>query len=445
MLGLSLVDHPCWAGEKLAPSPSRGEALPAPLPSAHSYGVVPANPEAPPRAAVPHPPPPLELADFEQMALRGNPTLAQVRHRIAAARGEQLQAGLYPNPVVGYSGEEMGDHGTAGKQGGFIGQEFVTAGKLRLNRAVVAHEIVRREQEFAAQQYRVLTDVRVAFFAALVGQQRVAVAEQLTRIGREGVETTEALLRVGEASRVGLLQARVEANQANILLDNARNEHLAAWRRLSSVAGMADAPPAPLLGELQAELAALDWDETLASITAASPEIAAAAAEVQQARCAVERARAGRYPNVEARASMHQDNSTGDAMAGLEVGVALPLFDRNQGNIQRAYAELAAAQRNLERLQLALRQRLAAAFQDYASAKQQAERYRDEILPDAKDALELVMHGYRSGDLGYLDLLAAQQAYFQSSLAHLESLLQMHASRARIEGFLLSESLEPPR
>jgi cobalt-zinc-cadmium efflux system outer membrane protein len=384
---------------------------------------------------------PLSLADLEQMAVQANPSLAQARHRVSAARGEWLQAGLLPNPVVGYSGEEMGDDNTAGKQGGFVAQEFITAGKLKLNRAVASHEIARLEQEAAAQQYRVLTDVRTSFYAALVAQHRTSLTEQLARIGQESVVTADALLRAKEASRVGLLQSRVEANNARILLDNARNDHLAAWRRLQSVVGMPELPPATLLGEIGSTGAMLEWEAALAQLTTSSPEMAAAAAEVHRARCAVERAAAGRYPDIATRASVHRDNTTGQDIAGVEIGMALPIFDRNQGNLQKAHAELAAAQRNLDRVRLGLHHRLASVFQQYANARQQADRYRDEILRDAKESLGLVTEGYRNGEFGYLDLLTAQRTYFESNLAYLDALLQMHTARSKIDGFLLSESL----
>ena len=78
----------------------------------------------------------LSLEDLERMALEQNPTLVQAAMHIQISRGEAMQAGLYPNPTVGYVAEQIGAAGTAGElQGAFIEQEIVTAGKLRLSRA----------------------------------------------------------------------------------------------------------------------------------------------------------------------------------------------------------------------------------------------------------------------------------------------------------------------
>ena len=65
------------------------------------------------------------LADFETMALDRHPLLRMAAARINEARGDQRQAGLWPNPIVGYSGEEMGNRGTTGMQSGFLWQKIV--------------------------------------------------------------------------------------------------------------------------------------------------------------------------------------------------------------------------------------------------------------------------------------------------------------------------------
>src|SRR5262249_53417498 len=49
----------------------------------------------------------IRLEELEQMALANNPTLVQAQAEIRATKARQLQSGLYPNPTVGYSGEEL--------------------------------------------------------------------------------------------------------------------------------------------------------------------------------------------------------------------------------------------------------------------------------------------------------------------------------------------------
>jgi outer membrane protein, heavy metal efflux system len=384
----------------------------------------------------------ITLAQLEEMAVRCNPTLAQAAARVQAAHGQYIQSGLYPNPVVGYQASEIGDDGRAGQQGGFVGQEVVTAGKLRLNRDVAGQEIRQAEYAWQAQRFRVLTDVRRTFYDVLVAQRSLELTEQLVHIGEEGIKSTEALMKAKEAARVDVLQARIETDSAKILLDKARNRHVAAWRNLAAVVGDRMMQPTPLTGNLLDGMAQLGWEDALNRLLAESPQLAGAQAGVARAQAALSRECAGRYPNVDLQASMQYDNATQDSIAGVQVGIPLPIFNRNQGNIRRAQAELAAAQQEIKRVQLALQQRLAVVFEQYATAQQQVEKYNRDILPNARESLKLVSSGYRQGEFSYLVLLTAQRTYFQTNLAYLDALRDLRAAGVTIEGNLLGDSLQ---
>lgn len=382
------------------------------------------------------------LAELEQLAERCNPTLVQASARVQAARGQYLQVGLYPNPVVGYQGTEIGNEGRAGQQGGFIGQELVTAGKLRLNRGIASQEIRQAEFAWQAQRFRVLTDVRRGFYDVLVAQRTMELTEQLVRIGEEGVKAAEQLLKAKEAARVDLLQARIEADSARVLLEKARNRHAAFWRNLAAVVGSPDMQASPLAGSLQDGMVPLTWEDTLNQLLSTSPQLAGAQAGVARAQAALSRECAGRIPNVDVQAGVQYDNATRDTIAGVQVGVPIPIYNRNQGNIRRAQAELTVAQYEVNRVRLALQQRLAAVFEQYATARQQVDKYTSNILPDAQESLKLVSSGYRQGEFSYLVLLTAQRTYFQTNLAYLDALRDLRAAGVTIEGNLLTDSLQ---
>ena len=268
----------------------------------------------------------MTLAQLEAMAERCNPAMAQAAARVQAAHGQQLQVGLYPNPVVGYLGSEIGDERRAGQQGGFIGQEIVTAGKLQLNRAVAGQEIRQAECVWAAQRFRVLTDVRRGFYEVLAAQRTVELAEQLVGIGERGVKATEDLLKAKEVARVDVLQARIESDSAKILLEKARNRYTGAWRNLAAVVGEPTLWPIPLAGRLEDGIGRFTWEDTFHRLLAESPQLAGAQAGVARAEAALSREYAGRIPNVDLQASVQYDNATGDAIAGVQVGIPIPLL-----------------------------------------------------------------------------------------------------------------------
>lgn len=81
-----------------------------------------------------HDPVEVVLEQLEALALQSNPTLAQAVADIQAAEGRMIQAGLYPNPSAGYTGQQIGAAGAAGQQGFFVEQSTVRGRKLKLGR-----------------------------------------------------------------------------------------------------------------------------------------------------------------------------------------------------------------------------------------------------------------------------------------------------------------------
>jgi outer membrane protein, heavy metal efflux system len=386
--------------------------------------------------------PQLTLADFEGIALVNNPTLAGRAAMIRAAQGRALQAGLYPNPSVGYMGSEVGNEGTAAMQGGYIEQEFVTGGKLRISRAVVEQEVRQARQELSMQQLKVLNDVRTQFYDVLVAQRLLEISQQLVGVGEEGLRVAAALLKAQEVGRADELQARIELDTARIQVENARNRHLGAWRRLAAVAGVPEFGPTFLVDDLESGLRELSWDDVRAQLLTESPELGVAHAQVQRARWNLERAAAGVIPNVTIQAAPQYDFSTGYTIANVQAGLPLPVWNRNQGGIREARAELAAAQLEVARVELNLQERLAAAFEQYANARQQVDKYAQSILPNARANLDLTSGGYRNGEMSYLSLLIAQRTYFQKNIDYVTSLSELRRSTVTIEGLLLGGSLQ---
>ena len=181
----------------------------------------------------------LTLADLERMALQANPTSAQAQAAIRAAEGRRVQAGLWPNPVVGYTGEEFSTRAFNEKSEhfAFIEQTILLGGKLGKSRRIFAQEKVLAEQEALAQRYRVLNTVRILFYEALGAQRRVETRAELVRIAREAVGVTEQLFNVGQADRPDTYEIEIEAQRAQLDLIMAENRQDQVWQQLGAVLG----------------------------------------------------------------------------------------------------------------------------------------------------------------------------------------------------------------
>jgi outer membrane protein, heavy metal efflux system len=389
-------------------------------------------------------PAPLTLEDLERLALAHNPSLARFQAAVSAAEGHWVQVGLLPNPVVGYEGQQLGSGGRAEQHGVVIEQELVRGGKLRLNREVAAQDIFLAWQQLAAQERRILTDVRLGYYEVLLAGRQLSIAQDIERITASGVQAADALLKAQEVGRVDLLQAQLERENARILLNNSHNRYRAAWRALSAVIGLAQLPPHPVTGDVEVGRGEIDWQTGLDHLLSSSPEAAAALAGVQRARWALERARVEPVPNVlvDAVYNVVDNGVDGRDNAMLRVGVPLPIWNGNQGRIAQAQAELIAAERGFEQVQLRLQERLAPVFERYANASQQVERFRTTILPAAGETLELTRAAYQTGEIGFINLLTVQRTFAQTHLAYLQALRDLRLAEAEIDGLLLRDSLQ---
>jgi cobalt-zinc-cadmium efflux system outer membrane protein len=381
----------------------------------------------------------LTLADAESLALAFHPALRGAGAELRAAQGKWLQVGLRPNPVIGYSGDEIGNEGKAGMQGGFVEQEFVTGGKLDLNRMVAFREQQAAEQRVERTRRQVLTTVRKFYFETLVAERALALTRQLNQIAGQSVTVSEQRLKAQDIPRAALLQSQIESESAGLLEQQARQRHEAAWRRLVLSIGKQDQQPAKLEDVLARPLPVIEFAAIRERVMNESPELAELRYVVDRARATVQRASVGKVPNLTVLGGAQFDNATEDTIANVQVSMPFPIFDRNQGAVAEACGQLAAAQAALEARELALDEKLSLAFRDYETARMRVTRYVEKILPAARETLDMTTNGYQQGELDYLQVLTVQQTYAAKNLSYLQDLETAWKQWAEIDGLLVGD------
>jgi len=387
-----------------------------------------------------------DLESLELLALERNPTLVQAGAQVTISRGAAIQAGLYPNPTAGYIAEQIGAEGTPGElQGLFVEQEIVTGGKLELSRSKYAQEARQAQLQVAAQRYRVLYEVKVAFFEALAGQRRVEVERELQANAQETAKTLRELENVGQANRADVVQSRLELTRSQTQLSIAETQLRGRLEQLAAVIGAPDQPLDSLQGTLDLDPNQfIDRETALANILTCSPEILFARAEVIRDRIAVDRERVEPIPNVNLRAASGYNFETDNATAGVEVGLRLPIWDKNQGTIMQAQAELGRAQAEVVRIELMLRQRFAETFTEYETARLSALTYQNELLPQAAEVKNLYREGFEKSRAAWPQVLDAQRDFYSLFQEYLDTLVAARRSEAALSAFLLTGGLEQP-
>jgi cobalt-zinc-cadmium efflux system outer membrane protein len=159
----------------------------------------------------------------------------------------------------------------------------------------------------------------------------------------------------------------------------------------------------------------------------------AAAAEAEQARGELRAAEVKPVPNVQTMTTVAHDYTTRAPMATVQVGLPLPVFDRNRGNIAAARARVVAAEAGVEQARLRAAERLAGAYQRYENARRQLDLYRTRVLPDAATALEQIDRVYAARGERFLDTLDARRVLTQARIDYAQALGDLWAAAAEVE------------
>src|SRR5882757_1717745 len=332
------------------------------------------------------------LEEAQRLAAESNPTLRQADAEIRASKARQQQSGLYPNPTVGYTGDEIrGGSVGGGKQGFFVQQTIVTAGKLARSRDVFSKETQLAEIEAQEQKIRVETSVKTAFLRVLAAQELLDVRRDLAKIQQDFTDTQRQLSNTGQADESEVLDAEVDAQRLRLSARMQENTLREEWRSLTALLGRPDLPLSTVSGDLEHNWPDLNEDQAVESIATQSPA-----------------------------------NRIAEASAG------------------RASAELVRAKLEKQRVALTLRDRAATAADQYANAKLMALEYREQMLPRAKRAYTLMVEKYGLMLAANPRVLQSQRKLFDLQAEYILALENVWTAAIALQGFLLTDGLESP-
>ncbi|HZZ80135.1 MAG TPA: TolC family protein [Gemmataceae bacterium] len=389
---------------------------------------------------------PLTLSDLQQIAFANNPVLRQVAADVQAARGMAIQAGMYPNPYVGYQSSSAGPGGGP-IVGMIVGQTIKTGGKLKLAQAAAIADL--RAAEFAYQKAEadLLSNIRAHYYAVLVAQETIRANRGVVELTDEVYRVMVDQLRVGEVSPYEPNQLAVFAEQARLALVQSRNTRHLAWRQLAAAMGVPHMPPVALAGNANRPVPKLDFEKALAHILSKHTDVLATDASIEKARQNLRLAQVTPYPDVSVQAGLANDLTPpgpSRLVTSLQVSVPIPLWDRNKGNIMQSQAALVRANEEPHRVQADLTARFSEAYNRYETNRVLLEIYRKQILPKQVQAFRgavLVHFGIDAGKVSYSDLVQSEQNLVAVIPAYLAVLANQWQAVVDVSNLLQTDQL----
>ena len=371
-------------------------------------------------AEVPTGPSPRTLPEFVAIAERSHPKLRAALAAVEAARGKAVQARLYPNPVMAGSSPQVA--GGYSQWNGFVMQDVVTAGKLRLAQQAALREVQKAEYDLIRARFDVLREVRQSFYALLVSQRRVEIYRLLLDIAKRSYEIGRQLAEAGEGTKADVLFWSIERDRADVRLLNSTVYVETGRRQLATAVGLPRADVGALEGDIFQALPHFDLKQLQEAVVRRNARPRAAEATIAGSQWALERAVVEPIPNVNVMGGYQRQVDYPVMNQGLvQVMVEVPLFDRNQGNIRAARADIASARADLRMTELDLATQAAQVIAAYRTSQRMVEWYEQFILPKARETVQITQQLYARGEVTFLSLLQAQRILTETELAFVEA------------------------
>lgn len=387
------------------------------------------------------------LDELQAVALNSNPLITQAEANVMALRGTALQAGLHPNPVIGYEGDTVGSNANPNYQGGYINTVIKTAGKLKLAESAANVDVWNADLMRKKTRIELITQVRGAYFGALIARENVKVTEALVRFTDNVYQIQLDQLRGGLVSVYEPIQLRALAVQARTALTQARNRYDAAWRQLAATVGTPDLQIGELAGNPDLAIPAVDYDAALPYVLSNHTDVLAARNSEVQARINLRLQEVTPIPDLNFYTALQKDFTTAPVYRltyNMQIGVPVPIFDKNQGNILNAHGTLLKASQEAARVQNALATTLADAVERYSNTSNVVQMYRDHVLPDQARAYRGVFerHQQQPDLVGFADVVTAQQTLLTSIGVYINSLVARWQAFTDIGSLIQAESIE---
>ena len=376
-------------------------------------------------------------------ALAANRDLQAAAQAIDLARGHRLQAGRLDNPEIEASYADDFAFAAEGERGASVGfaQRFPITSRLSREKDVAERDVAIAEAEVRDFVRRLVAEVQSAFYTVRALDARRAVNAELIESVRQVEEATARRLEAAEASpaEVGLLRIeRLRLEQESQRLVREREVAAARLRRLLGRTGAGEIVPA---GEL--DPGPLPGAQDVASATATAegrPDLEASRREIERADADRALARTEVWEDWTVgigyqfeRSVLERVPTDRDSLLGLGLTIPIPLWNRQQGRIAAAEAELRRSRRSRQALALRIEEEIGAAGARVRTLRSSVDAYAEQILPEATRSQELFERGYRQGLVGIAELLQAQRQYNESRALYLELLGDLRQAAIALE------------
>ncbi|MBL6080789.1 TolC family protein [Belnapia sp. T18] len=372
------------------------------------------------------------------LALARAPILRSAEAGRQAAQGDRVTAGLRPNPDFSFNAENIGGSGSYGGIRSLettysLSQRIETGGKRQARMTAADRAVALTSLDVEAVRLDLAREVVRALAEAVASGRAVEIARERVRLADEVLRATRARVEAGREAFPQQRRAEVARETAAVFAERSQREAGSALRALSVLLATLGVDVMPARAAWFDDLGPRPEPARAAALPPGQLDRTRLDALIDQRRAELDLQRRNAIPDVAVGGGVRRfREASGDTAFVLGLSVPLPIFDRNQGNILRAGAELNRAEAEAERGRLYLDASLANAERRLDQAWRAADSLRRVVLPAAGEAAASAREGYAGGKFSLLEVLDAQRALSDAREQLNAALLEVQQVRADI-------------
>jgi outer membrane protein TolC len=406
----------------------------------------------------PHP-----VADYIGFALGQNPDIQAARKQMESLAHQVPVAASLQDPKLGVTIFPEQVQTAAGQQEFALNasQQFPWRGKLGARAELAEQRTNVARAKLAAVELSTIAKVKRAYYELYFIQQAIAVTktDQTLLIEIRGVAKTR--FETGSVSYQDLLRAELEISNVESQLLQLAQQLTSAQARLARVLHIAPQTKVRALDRLADEQVPQDLAWLQHQAVAARPELHAQLAALERDQMAVELARLDYLPDVTLGATWIDVAGSGVSPVAngrdsflIIAGVNLPIYrKRLDSSVRSAEAKAVSTARVYDSLRDSTLEEVMDLFAKAQSQRDLSILFREDILPKARDTLEVSSQAYNTGEVDFLQLIDNWRQLLRYEINHRRLEASLRQTLAQLEravgGFagndMSEETLSPDR
>ena len=377
-----------------------------------------------------------------KFALEHNPSLRASVSQIQIMEGKRIQAGLRPNPEAVL---ELENFAGTNEREGFedveltfaLEQKIELGGKRRIRTEIADFNNKIAREKTIEEALRLISETEYAFIRTAIAKENVDLSERRLKLADETLDLVRKRVAAAISPEMQFIKAEIEKNRAEIEKRNAEAQYINTRNELASLLGMESGDELLVEEDLTALPIPVDRQLLISSLQSA-PQSRINEFLKMRTRSSLDLARATGVPDPTVGLGIRQFFDNDDTAMVALLSFPLPLFNRNQGEVKSAMANISKTDALTRANEISMLSNALNIWETFNTRLDETNYYKNKIIPNAHKAYEQAEYGFNRGAFSFLDLLDAQRTLNEIQTDYLEIISLLYKSGTQLD-FLMGK------